>query len=82
MYCQVTQPILGMFHFAGEATGVHHVWVVGSLNCAYRSVLEIVSHYHCRHSSSSLTFVMQLIHEGNLAMIEKLNGPLSSSEKS
>ncbi|KAF7378472.1 Amine oxidase [Mycena sanguinolenta] len=57
MYCQVTQPILGMFHFAGEATSVHHAWVVGSLNSAYRSVLEI------------------LIHENNLAMIEKLTSP-------
>jgi monoamine oxidase len=53
MYCHVTQPILGMFHFAGEATSVHHAWVVGSLNSAYRSVLEIVSHYR-RHSSTSL----------------------------
>ncbi|KAJ7912736.1 amine oxidase [Mycena leptocephala] len=57
MYRQVTQPILGMFHFAGEATSVHHAWVVGSLSSAYRSVLEI------------------LIHEGNLAMIEKLTSP-------
>ncbi|KAJ7633340.1 amine oxidase [Mycena polygramma] len=57
MYRQVTQPILGMFHFAGEATSVHHAWVVGSLNSAYRSVLEI------------------LIHEGNLAMIDKLTSP-------
>ncbi|KAJ7820690.1 hypothetical protein B0H13DRAFT_2377743 [Mycena leptocephala] len=53
MYCHVTQPILGMFHFAGEATSVHHAWVVGSLNSAYRS----------------------LIHEGNLAMIDKLTSP-------
>ncbi|KAJ7898066.1 amine oxidase [Mycena leptocephala] len=44
MYRQVTQPILGMFHFAGEATSVHHAWVVGSLNSAYRSVLEILIH--------------------------------------
>ncbi|KAJ7223279.1 amine oxidase [Mycena pura] len=57
MYSRVTQPIMGMFHFAGEATSVHHAWVVGALNSAYRSVLEI------------------LIHEGNLAMIEKLNSP-------
>ncbi|KAJ6528936.1 amine oxidase [Mycena capillaripes] len=57
MYCQATQPILGMFHLAGEATSVHHAWVVGSLNSAYRSVLEI------------------LIHEGNLAMIDKLISP-------
>ncbi|KAJ7466775.1 amine oxidase [Mycena galericulata] len=57
MYRQVTQPILGMFHFAGEATSVHHAWVVGSLNSAYRSILEI------------------LIHEGNIAMIDKLTSP-------
>ncbi|KAK7060039.1 amine oxidase [Favolaschia claudopus] len=44
MYPQVTQPISGMFHFAGEATSVHHAWIIGSLNSAYRSVLEILIH--------------------------------------
>jgi monoamine oxidase len=29
-------------HFAGELTSVHHAWVVGSLNSAYRSVYEIL----------------------------------------
>ncbi|THU83366.1 amine oxidase [Dendrothele bispora CBS 962.96] len=59
IYREVTQPVMGMFHFAGEATSVHHAWVVGSLNSAYRAVLEI------------------LIHEGNLAMIDKLTCPES-----
>ena len=29
-------------HFAGEATSVHHAWVVGALNSAYRTVVEIL----------------------------------------
>ena len=28
--------------FAGEATSVHHAWIVGSLNSAYRAVDEIL----------------------------------------
>lgn len=33
----------GRLHFAGEATSVHHAWIVGSLNSAYRSVWEFLS---------------------------------------
>jgi monoamine oxidase len=29
-------------HFAGEATSVHHAWIVGSLNSAYRAVWEML----------------------------------------
>jgi monoamine oxidase len=29
-------------HFTGEATSVHHAWVVGALNSAYRTVVEIL----------------------------------------
>jgi len=32
----------GRLHFAGEATSIHHAWVVGSLNSAYRTVWEIL----------------------------------------
>jgi len=32
----------GRLHFAGEATSVHHAWVVGALNSAYRTVAEIL----------------------------------------
>ncbi|OCH90038.1 amine oxidase [Obba rivulosa] len=28
----------GLFHIAGEATSVHHAWVLGSLNSAWRAV--------------------------------------------
>lgn len=28
----------GRLHFAGEATSVHHAWVVGALNSAWRAV--------------------------------------------
>lgn len=45
LYTQVTQPAAGgLLHFAGEATSVHHAWVVGALNSAYRSVWEIIKH--------------------------------------
>jgi monoamine oxidase len=42
LYTEVTRPIGGRFHFAGEATSIHHAWVVGALNSALRSVEEIV----------------------------------------
>lgn len=32
----------GRLHFAGEATSVHHAWVVGALNSAHRTVAEIL----------------------------------------
>ncbi|KAM9957008.1 hypothetical protein ACTFIR_003745 [Dictyostelium discoideum] len=32
----------GRFHLAGEATSVHHGWIIGSLNSAYRSVDHIL----------------------------------------
>jgi hypothetical protein len=43
LYPEVTKPIGGRFHFAGEATSIHHAWVVGALNSAMRIVIEIVS---------------------------------------
>eukprot|EP01133_Synstelium_polycarpum_P001203 gene1203-1388_t len=33
----------GTLHFAGEATSVHHAWIVGALNSAYRSVDKILA---------------------------------------
>ncbi|EJD46934.1 amine oxidase, partial [Auricularia subglabra TFB-10046 SS5] len=43
LYPHVTSPSCnGMLHFAGEATSVHHAWVVGALNSAYRTVSTIV----------------------------------------
>ncbi|KAG8732220.1 hypothetical protein FRC12_019387 [Ceratobasidium sp. 428] len=42
LYPLVTQPVYGRLHFAGEATSVHHAWVVGALNSAYRSLAEIL----------------------------------------
>ncbi|QRV94780.1 Flavin containing amine oxidoreductase [Ceratobasidium sp. AG-Ba] len=44
LYPQVTMPHFGRLHFAGEATSVHHAWVVGALNSAYRSLVEIFEH--------------------------------------
>jgi monoamine oxidase len=32
----------GRLHFAGEATSVHHGWIIGGLNSAYRSVWNIL----------------------------------------
>lgn len=42
LYPEVTKPPGGVVHFAGEATSVHHAWVVGALNSAYRTVHEIL----------------------------------------
>ncbi|KDQ59033.1 hypothetical protein JAAARDRAFT_192592 [Jaapia argillacea MUCL 33604] len=44
IYTEVTQPSGGVIHWAGEATSVHHAWVVGALNSAYRAVTEILTH--------------------------------------
>jgi monoamine oxidase len=44
LYAQVTQPMLGSLHFAGEATSIHHAWVVGSINSAYRTLVEVGMH--------------------------------------
>jgi monoamine oxidase len=42
LYPNVTESVGGRLHFAGEATSVHHAWIVGSLNSAMRCVEEIV----------------------------------------
>ncbi|KAJ7495560.1 flavin-containing amine oxidoreductase-domain containing protein [Mycena latifolia] len=44
LYPLVTQPVNGMLHFAGEATSVHHAWVLGAINSAARVLMEIGSH--------------------------------------
>lgn len=44
LYPAVTQPVGGLLHFAGEATSVHHAWVVGAFNSAYRAVYEVLFH--------------------------------------
>ncbi|KAF8602342.1 hypothetical protein BDV93DRAFT_582235 [Ceratobasidium sp. AG-I] len=41
LYPFVTKPAFGLLHFAGEATSSHHAWIVGALNSAYRSLVEI-----------------------------------------
>lgn len=45
LYPEVTRPVHGLLHFAGEATSVHHAWLVGALNSAYRAVKEILLQY-------------------------------------
>lgn len=35
----------GKFHVAGEATSVHHAWVLGSLNSAWRAVYNALEGY-------------------------------------
>ncbi|GAM26627.1 hypothetical protein SAMD00019534_098020 [Acytostelium subglobosum LB1] len=32
----------GTLHFAGEATSVHHAWILGALNSAYRTVDQVL----------------------------------------
>ena len=45
LFPNIVQPAAqGKLHFAGEATSVHHAWIVGALNSAYRSVWEILKH--------------------------------------
>ncbi|KAG8911688.1 hypothetical protein FRC02_006466 [Tulasnella sp. 418] len=35
----------GMLHFAGEATSIHHAWVLGGLNSAWRAVYNALNGY-------------------------------------
>ncbi|KAG8736327.1 hypothetical protein FRC10_009450 [Ceratobasidium sp. 414] len=49
LYPWVTKPVYGRLHFAGEATSVHHAWVVGALNSAYRSLVEINNNPQLEH---------------------------------
>jgi len=44
LYPELTAPPAGLLHFAGEATSVHHAWVIGALNSAYRCIHEIFVH--------------------------------------
>lgn len=32
----------GRLHFAGEATSIHHAWVLGALNAAWRAVYNVL----------------------------------------
>ncbi|CAE6481563.1 unnamed protein product [Rhizoctonia solani] len=41
LYRQLTRPAFGKLHFAGEATSVHHAWVVGALYSAFRCLVEV-----------------------------------------
>lgn len=43
MFASLKAPAAGgRLHFAGEATSIHHAWVVGALNSAWRAVFDIV----------------------------------------
>ncbi|KDQ59031.1 hypothetical protein JAAARDRAFT_154248 [Jaapia argillacea MUCL 33604] len=42
VYTEVTKPFGGVVHWAGEATSVHHAWLLGALNSAYRAVVQIL----------------------------------------
>ncbi|KAG8726925.1 hypothetical protein FRC11_014209 [Ceratobasidium sp. 423] len=43
LYPELTKPAFGRLHFAGEATSVHHAWVVGALYSAFRCVVEVLA---------------------------------------
>ncbi|KAM9978138.1 hypothetical protein ACTFIY_011886 [Dictyostelium cf. discoideum] len=42
-YPSLTKPSVdGRFHISGESTSIHHAWIIGALNSAYRSVDRIL----------------------------------------
>ncbi|OBZ77640.1 hypothetical protein A0H81_02546 [Grifola frondosa] len=44
MFAAIKAPAAdGLLHFAGEATSVHHAWVLGSLNSAWRAVYNALN---------------------------------------
>jgi len=54
-YPEVTKPLHGVLHFAGEACSVYHAWVVGALDSAYNALLQIVCLLPLIASGSLLT---------------------------
>ena len=44
----------GRYHTAGEASSVHHAWIVGAFNSAWRCVLEVLEKEHWEEAITQL----------------------------
>ena len=54
-YPEITKPLHGVLHFAGEACSVYHAWVVGALDSAYNTLLQVVCPHPLVASGTGLT---------------------------
>ncbi|KAM9979064.1 hypothetical protein ACTFIZ_000411 [Dictyostelium cf. discoideum] len=67
-YPSLTKPSTdGRFHISGESTSIHHAWIIGALNSAYRSVDRILRQENLLQLRSKLI--------ENWGIIEKVEDP-------
>ncbi|KAM9973717.1 hypothetical protein ACTFIW_010840 [Dictyostelium discoideum] len=67
-YPSLTKPSTdGRFHISGESTSIHHAWIIGALNSAYRSVDRILRQENLLQLRSKLI--------ENWGTIEKVEDP-------
>lgn len=71
LYPQVTQPYHGRLHFAGEATSVHHAWLLGSVDSAARTLVEIAQKEGLETLSEAVKKMWPNIKELDENLIEK-----------
>ena len=55
----------GTMHFAGEATSVNHGWILGALNSAYRTVMDILMKENMQSKLEELKNIWGEINELN-----------------
>lgn len=65
----------GKFHIVGEASSVHHGWVVGSLNSAYAAVYRFLLRYGQQRAIQKLEKNWGTVHELDLAGVARLGTP-------
>ncbi|OQE37336.1 hypothetical protein PENCOP_c010G05201 [Penicillium coprophilum] len=63
----------GKFHIVGEASSVHHGWVVGSLNSAYVAVYRFLLRHGQRRAIQKLEKNWGTVHELDLAGVAQLD---------
>jgi monoamine oxidase len=71
LYPEVTKPVGGLLHFAGEAASVHHAWVVGALISAYRTVYEILLHEGMFDLIEKMVSIWGMPDEINVKLLEQ-----------
>ncbi|KAJ5530986.1 Amine oxidase [Penicillium freii] len=65
----------GKFHIVGEASSVHHGWVIGSVNSAYVAVYRFLLRYGQQRAIQKLEKNWGTVHELDLAGVARLDTP-------
>lgn len=72
MFPVITRPAgRGLLHFAGQATSVHHAWIVGALASAWRAVAEILIIDGMSPADAESYLVQKLVTESNSPLMRK-----------